>query len=129
MTTNKTRWLLAGLLFLALWPGVARGQSLEFMDAYNQSSELYAQGRYQEALPFAKKALGLSEEEFGPYHLGTASSLNILAALYWAQGDYAEAELLLKRALAILEKALGPAHPDVAKGLNNLGELYRAQGR
>ena len=50
MTTNKTRWLLVGLLCLALWPGAAHGESPELMDAYNRYSELYAQGRYPVAV-------------------------------------------------------------------------------
>ncbi len=94
MVTNKTKWLLAGLLCLALWPGAAHGQSSALMDAYNRYSELYAQGRYDEALPFAKNALKLGEQEFGSDQRHTASFLNNLALLYQAQGRYAEAEPL-----------------------------------
>ena len=98
------------------------------MDAYNQFSELHAQGLYQEALPFAEEALRLGEEEFGPDDPTTATLINDLAALYYSRGRYAEAEPLFQRSLAIREKALGPKHPDVAQSLNNLAELYRALG-
>ena len=94
MVKSTTRWLLAGLLCVALWPAAARAQSPELMDAYERYSELYAEGRYQEALPFAEKALWLSEREFGPEHPTTAVLVNNLAALYRAQGRYAEAEPL-----------------------------------
>ncbi len=57
MITDKFGWLLVGLLCLALWPGVTHGQSSEFNDALNRYSELYEQGRYQEALPFAENIL------------------------------------------------------------------------
>ena len=129
MITPESRWLLAGLLCLALWPGVTRGQSSELMDAYNRLSDLYAQGRYQEALSFAEKALRLGEHEFGLDHPTTATLLDNLAALYHAQGRYAEAEPLHKRSLAIREKALGHEAPDVAKSVNNLALLYRVQGK
>ncbi len=128
MALRMTRWLIAALLSLVIWPGATHGQSSALLDAHNRTKELYAQGRYQEALPFAKKALGLGEHEFGPDHTTTATLLNDLAALYQAQGRYTEAEPLYQRSLTIREGALGPEHPGVAMGLNNLAELYRAQG-
>ena len=82
----STRWLLAGLLFLALWltAGTAYGQSVALLDAANQGRTLYGQGRYQEALPFAKKALRLGGQEFGTSHPIFATLLNNLAGLYSA---------------------------------------------
>ena len=129
MTKRKTSWLLAGLLCLAVWPGATQGQSPELMEAYKRYSELYGQGRYQEAQQFAEKAVRLGEQEYSRDHPNTAIFLNNLALLYQAQGRYVEAEPLYQRALEIREKALGPDHPDVAQSLNNLAELYRAQGR
>ena len=129
MTRHKTRWFLAGLICLVLWPAPVQSQSDSLMDAYNQFSELYAQGRYREAFPFAEKAVRLSKQEFGPDHPTTATLLNNLAELYRTQGRYAETEPLHERALAIREKTLGPEHPDVAMSLDNLAALYYAQGR
>ncbi len=99
------------------------------MTRYNSFNTLYQQGRYSEAEPYAKEALRLGIEEFGPNDPSTAEFLNNLALLYYAQGRYAEAEPLYQRSLAIYEKALGPEHPDVAQSLNNLAMLYQAQGR
>jgi tetratricopeptide (TPR) repeat protein len=96
------------LVALFLWPVAVFGQSPELVDAYNRVNELYAEGRYQQAFPFAKEALRLSEREFGPDHSNTAITLNNLALLYHNQGRYAEAEPLFKSALTIIEKALGP---------------------
>ncbi len=59
MITHKAGWLLIGLLYLALWPGAAHGESPELLDAFNRYSELYEHGRYQKALPFAETALRL----------------------------------------------------------------------
>ncbi len=121
--------ILPFLAVLWLWPAVSYGQSAALDDAYKRSKDLYAEGGYQEALPFAEKALRLSEREFGPDHPEVARGLNDLGELYRLQGKYAEAEPLHQRALAIFEKALGPDHPDVATGLSNLGLVYHAQGR
>ena len=100
---------IAILVALFLWPAAVFGQSPELMDAYNRANELSAEGRYREAIPFAKEALRISEHEFGPDDLTTSSTLNNLAGLYNAQSRYAEAEPLYKRSLAITEKTLG--HP------------------
>ena len=114
------------LCFLvALWPGLALAHSRELIEADKQVNALYAQGRYAEAEPFARRALELAEQEFGASHPTTATKLNWLALLYQNQGRYAEAEPLYKRSLAIKEKALGPEHPWVATSLNNLADLYR----
>ncbi len=103
MITKKTKWLLIGLLCLALWPGTTHGQSSEFIYTYDRFAQFYAQGRYQEALRFVEKALRLGEYEFGPDHPITALLLNNLALLYQDKGHYAGAAPLLQRSLAIGE--------------------------
>ena len=135
MAAHKTSWLLAGLLLVCSHlascssPGARHSQSPEVDEAYNRYSEMYAQGRYQEALPFAERALRLSEHEFGPDHPNTAILLANVAGLSEMLVKYAEAELLYKRALAIQENAPGAKHSSVAPILNNLASLYQAQGK
>ena len=73
MVKTTTRWLLAGVLWLALWPAAAHAQSAQFMEAYGRYSDLYFEGRYEDALPFAEEALRLGEREFGPDHEKTAA--------------------------------------------------------
>ncbi len=129
MHVRRTILCLATIFFWAAHdPDMASGQSSELMEAFNNFSTLYQRGRYSEAEPYAKEALRLGTEEFGPNDPSTATLLNNLALLYKTQGHYAEAEPLYQRALAIWEQALGPEHPDVATSLNNLAELYRVQG-
>ena len=130
-TFVSARWLLVGLLGLALWltPGLAYGQSQELIDAYNRTVTLYSQGRYQEALPLGEKAVRLGEQEFGTNHPIVANLLDNLARSYHALGRYAKAQPRLERALVIREEALGPEHPAVATTLNGLAGLYVAQGR
>ena len=67
---------IAILVALFLWPAAVFGQSLKFIDAFNRGDKLYVEGRYQEAIPFAKEALRLSERECGPDHRNTGISLN-----------------------------------------------------
>ena len=95
----------------------------ELRNALDRCGELYAQGRYADALPHAKEALRLGEGEFGPEHAETADLLNNLARLYDNQGRYTEAEPLYRRALAIVEKSLGPDHPEFGEILDNLAGL------
>ena len=120
--------ILSLLAVLWLWPITAYGQAPELLDAHKRAGVLYALGRYQEALPFAEKALRLGERKFGPDHPQVTRGLNDLGELYRLQGKYAEAEPLHKRALAIWESALGPEHPNVAKGLENYASLRRKMG-
>ena len=136
MGTAFGHWLLASTLVAALWfsPGSAYGQSRELLEAHKRSGVLYGQGRYQEALQLAEKAVRLGEEEFGAnpqdasvrYWVSRyyALSLNNLAGIYVYQRRYAEAEPLYKRALAIAENG-----PYVGTILNDLARLYYALGR
>ncbi len=54
---GKAQWSLGAM------PDHVQAQSSELLDAFNRSAELYAQGRYQEALPFAEEALRLGEDD------------------------------------------------------------------
>ena len=87
-------------------------------------SELYKQGKYQEAIPLAEKALSLRQQVLGNNHPDVATSLNNLAELYCVQGRYKEAEPLFLQALDIDKKQRGEDHPSVATSLNNLAALY-----
>ena len=93
-----------------------------------QVIKLYGEGRYDEALPLAERALALYEKALGSDHPHVATALSNLALLYAEKGDYAKAEPLYLRSLAIKEKAVGPDHPSVAISLNNLASLYFATG-
>lgn len=93
-----------------------------------QVMELYGQGRYKDAIPFAQRALAIREKTLGPDDPDTATSLNNLAEVYSLIGAYDKAEPLYQRALTIREKALGPDHPDTAASLNGLAMLYHATG-
>ncbi len=86
MHFRNTILCLAVVFFWAAHdPNPASGQSSELDAAYNSFNTLYQQGRYSEAEPYAKEALRLGTEEFGPNDPTTATFLNNLAALYRAK--------------------------------------------
>jgi tetratricopeptide (TPR) repeat protein len=87
------------------------------------------QGRYAEAEPLYRRALGIWEESLGPNHPNVAKGLSNLADFYHERGREPAAERLYMRAITILENALGPYHPDVARLNGGLAQVYRAEGR
>ena len=82
--------LALSLVLTVLWlsPSNLHAQSEALMDAYKQGQTLYAEGRFEEAVPLFRTAFVLGVEEFGPNHPTTATLANNLAALYKAQGRY-----------------------------------------
>ena len=123
--------LALSLVLTVLWlsPSNLQAQSEALKDAYKQGQDLYAEGRYEEAVPLFRTAFVLGVEEFGPDHPATATLANNLAALYKAQGRYEAAERLYKLALAIRKRTLGAEHPQVATSLISLARIYDAQSR
>ena len=99
------------------------------LEALNQRIvELFEQGKYQEAIPLAEKAVEIARRLRRPEDPKFATSLNNLAVLYDDMGDYAKAEPLYQQALRIRQKVLGPEHPSTATSLNNLAALYKEMG-
>ncbi|MEO1373662.1 MAG: tetratricopeptide repeat protein [Cyanobacteria bacterium J06635_10] len=110
-------------------PQLAESAELQEAERLNQQViQLYRQGKYNEAIPLAEKALAIREKVLGKEHPSVATTLNNLANLYQKQGNYAKAESLYQRALRIDEKILGNEHPYVAITLNSLASVYQSQG-
>lgn len=90
--------------------------------------ELNQQGKYDEALPLAERALRLREDNLDPNNLLIAGSLAALATLVQLKGDFDRAESLLQRALKIREKFLGPNDYQVSIALTAIANLQRVKG-
>ncbi|MEK6300318.1 MAG: tetratricopeptide repeat protein [Acidobacteriota bacterium] len=129
--------LLVGLVCSAL--GQTRSQSptrtasetAELQEAQRLSEQvvkLFAEYKYDEALPLATRSLAIRERILGPSDPNVAAILNSVAEIYRRRDDYRRAEPLHLRALSIFEKSLGPNHQFVARSLNNLGLLYSGRG-
>ena len=118
--------LALGLLILACQASFAEDDDPKALN--QQANQLIDQGKYQEAIPIAERALEVAKRTLGPEQPETAEALNNLGFVFKMIGDYAKAEPLCQEALRIRQKVLGPEHPDTATSLNNLASLYRATG-
>jgi eukaryotic-like serine/threonine-protein kinase len=85
-------------------------------------------GTFDEAQARYERTLALAEQELGPDHPGTMTTLNQLGNLAKQQGRFEDARRYLERVITSRERALGKDHPEVAAALNNLGNVYRVQG-
>jgi tetratricopeptide (TPR) repeat protein len=61
-------------------------------------------------------------------HVGTASTLDLLATALVARGDRAQAEAIQLEALAMRRRMFPESHPDIALGLHNLASGLRIAG-
>lgn len=96
----------------------------------NQNSiQLYQNGRYTEAIEYAKSALKIAQNIWLDDHPDLANCLNNLGYLLQIQGKITEAEPYYRNALAMYQRLFPEDHPDVASSLNNLGYLLEAQGK
>jgi tetratricopeptide (TPR) repeat protein len=119
------------LLAICLWILACPASFAEDDDpnALNQQiNQLIEQGKYQEAISIAERAVEVAKRVRGLEHPETATNLNNLGELYRAMHEYTKAEPLLQEALRIRQKIFGPEHPYTAQSLNNLAELYKDMG-
>lgn len=85
-------------------------------------------GKYDLALEFLKKALGIRLKMLGAEHESTADSYNNIGNLYHIQGNYDRALDYYQKAQKIFEKVLGAEHPDTANTYVNIGNVFYRQG-
>src|SRR5271165_4355894 len=125
---TKRKFVLLALGFLVFNSSTTFAND-DDLEALNQRIfRLFKQGKYQEAIPLAEKAVEITRRLRGPEDTKTATSLNSLALLYWKMGEYAKAEPLYQEALRIYQKVLGPEHPFTATSFNNLAALFMEMG-
>ena len=98
-------------------------------DLQKRIPELYRQGKVEEVIKTAERAVKVAEEEFGPENSNVAVSYENLASLYVLQGKQAEAVPLLEGVVKIYEKVNGPYDVSVFSALKNLAGAYFALGR
>jgi tetratricopeptide (TPR) repeat protein len=89
----------------------------------------HREGRYQEALPVARRALAVLEATLGPHHPFVGTGCTNLGAVLASLRRFPEALEQHRRALAIQEAALGPRHPEVALTLANIAAATASLGR
>lgn len=123
----KTLRLLP-LCFLCLFVAQEPAE-LEEARALNESAvKLFNAGRYDEALPPAKRALQLREKLLPRTDAQISSSLTNLGEIYLAKKDYKPAKEMFLRLLQIQEELFGPDDPDISLTLDRLAVLYYVAG-
>ena len=142
MVVHKSIHIAAFLLIVLLFPPPkcrsmqtpSRGVVLQKADQEKASDLLEkidllnGQGKYAEAIPFARELLHLVEKEKGSSHQGVAACLSVLGGLYCSFGDYDKAKPILKRSLEINERLEGRESPNVATSLGLLAKVYGELG-
>ncbi len=102
-------------------------------DLYNKLNKelatLYRNGRTEEAIEVAKKAVTVAEKTFGENHPYVSASLNNLALLYIAEEKYEKAEVLYEKSLKIAEEHLGKDNPQLASILENMVKCNEKLGK
>jgi TonB family protein len=86
-----------------------------------QVVSLHNQGKFDEALPLAKRALEIREKQLGSEHQLVGYALKNVASLHFAMKHYDEAAKLYQRTLLVFEKVFGPNDIRTADILDNLG--------
>ncbi|CAE7813855.1 unnamed protein product [Symbiodinium sp. CCMP2592] len=92
---------------------------------------LHMQGRFGEAEPLLRGALGLFEDSLGPEHPQTLSCVRNLAVLLKQlpkerhSAVLPEAEALLRRAAVGYAAAFGKEHPEAQRVQRNLNNFIR----
>jgi tetratricopeptide (TPR) repeat protein len=88
---------------------------------------LKAQGKYEEALEYYTKDLGITQKQRGQRDPAVAVTLGNMAGVYKDLERLDEALEMYHRALDIEIEALGRSHPAVALTCNNTAVVYDKQ--
>jgi TonB family protein len=128
--------LLAGTAFAQTdkarpQPGNAPGQTPQLSEADNLSQQvvkLYAQSKYDEAIPLARRALEIRSPALPDADPRVMSALGNLAELYIAIKKFADAEPLYQRILAVQEGAQKPNQAKIAETLDRLALISFGRG-
>jgi TonB family protein len=91
-----------------------------------QVIKLYREGKFDEALPLAKRALEINETLFGVENREVASAAINVAELYIAKRRFKEAEPILLRSIQINDKVLKATDPALLKTLERYTCVLKA---
>ena len=110
-------------------PGLPPNAYAELTGLYQTIADLYAAGKYAQAVPVALEYVALIEKRADDTEgLLYDNAISLLSRLYQVQGQYQAAEPLLVHSLRILEDK-GGAEGEVATELDALAQLYESQGQ
>ena len=124
--------LLKVLLLLAVGFsfGLTAGAQEDLYNKLNAKiADLYKNGKTEEAIKVAEKAIKVAEETFGEKHPYVSSSLNNLALLYIADTQFEKAEKTYEKSLKIAEELLAKDDPNIVNILENMIKCNEEMGK
>jgi eukaryotic-like serine/threonine-protein kinase len=86
------------------------------------------EGKYDDALADAARALEIEERVFGPEHYTVAETYYHLGSVYYFRADYPKALDSYRRCLAIEEKLAGPDNPVLLGARVGMADVYGDSG-
>jgi len=92
-------------------------------------AKLFKEGKFDEALPLAKRALEIRERLLPPVDQRVSMSLGYLGDVYMAKRDYGNARKAFERLLPLQEERLGPTDVNLAFTLDRLALLSYRDGK
>lgn len=119
--------LLLLLATVAMHPSPASAVSeQEVIQCFKTGQTLFDQGKFQDALPYLKRAAADAERVFGLYHENTSLALGQLGIVYKNLGLFTEALSVNRRVLEVRQRRFGQNHVEVGLAYNSLGRTYQA---
>ena len=119
--------LLTSLIFSHLFIPQFAQQSPELKEASDLSVSvvrLFKEGKFDEALPLAKRALEIRQRLLPPNDPEVLTALGNLGNLYNAKSDYNAAKKSFERLLPMQEQQFGATNVQLASTLDRLAVLY-----
>jgi len=95
----------------------------------NRGAMRERQGRLQEAIDDARRAVAAKEKFHGPDSTEVGLSLSNIAMCMATAGDLANALMYVQRAISAVEAGAGPDHPRSGVVLSNYAEILNQLGR
>jgi serine/threonine-protein kinase len=86
------------------------------------------EGKYDEALADATRALQLEQRVFGPDHYTVAQTYYHLGAVHYFRAEYTEALDAYRKCLEIQGRNVGPDHPDLIGARVGMADVYGDSG-
>lgn len=123
--------LLTAGLFLSTFTSYQEQESPELKEAIALTDsvvKLFKEGKYDEALPLAKRALQIREKLLPRTDPRVVTSLAYVGDLYLTKRDYNAAKETFERLLSILEEKFGPTDSNLITAIDRLAVIYHRQG-
>ena len=117
---------IAFLVLVIVCGGVQNGFAQTHKEFEQQMLELFQQGKFSEAVPYAIKAKEAAKKEYGDTATIYRLSLTNLAFIYEKIENYTATEPLYSEVISIWKKTVGENHPGYAVALNDLGNAFFA---